>query len=304
MDMTSGMAGGSMLDLAGLLQNSMRGNEDGFLGGSNSILLLFILILFGGWGNNRWGNGNGAAPLTNDAAITGAIDAAIQKARADGLSDKVVLEAVNGNGLAISQLATTLNADINSVRDSLCALNSGVAKVSADIGLSTQQTINAIQTGNMTLMQQLASCCCDIRESLAEGFNSVKIQNMEQTNTLSDRLQVGISAVNQKIDDQTAQMVAGFQSVKDMFTQNKIDTMQAKITQLENDASNSAQTFALNTYVNNALAPIIAQLNALTNAVPPRPVPSYPVAGAYSCAYNSGSVNTGCGCGCGNTFGA
>lgn len=303
MDMASGMAGGSMLDLAGLLQNSIRGNEDGFLGGSNGILLLFILILFGGWGNNRWGNGNGAMPLTNDAAITGAIDAAIQKARADGLSDKVVLEAVNGNGLAISQLATTLNTDINSVRDSLCALNSGVAKVSADIGLSTQQTINAIQTGNMTLMQQLASCCCDIRESLAEGFNSVKIQNMEQTNTLSDRLQVGVSAINQKIDNQTAQMVAGFQSVKDMFVQNKIDTMQAKITQLENDASNSAQTFALNTYVNNALAPIIAQLNALTNAVPPRPVPSYPVAGAYSCAYNSGSVHTGCGCGT-STFGS
>lgn len=246
---------------------------------------------------------NGAMPLTNDAAITGAIDAAIQKARADGLSDKVVLEAINGNGLAISQLATTLNADINSVRDSLCALNSGVAKISADIGLSTQQTINAIQTGNMTLMQQLASCCCDIRESLTEGFNSVKIQNMEQTNTLSDRLQVGISAVNQKIDNQTAQMVAGFQSVKDMFVQNKIDTMQAKITQLENDASNNAQTFALNSYVNNALAPIIAQLNALTNAVPPRPVPSYPVAGAYSCAYNSGSVHTGCGCGT-STFGS
>lgn len=299
MDMTSG---GSMLDLAGLLQNSMRNNEDGFLGESNGILLLFILILFGGWGGNRWGN-NGAMPLTNDAAITGAIDAAIQKARADGLSDKVVLEAVNGNGLAISQLATTLNADINSVRDSLCALNSGVAKISADIGLSTQQTINAVQTGNMTLMQQLASCCCDIRESLTEGFNSVKIQNMEQTNTLSDRLQVGITAVNQKIDNQTAQMVAGFQSVKDMFVQNKIDTMQAKITQLENDASNNSQTFALNSYVNNALAPIIAQLNALTNAVPPRPVPSYPVAGAYSCAYNSGSVNAGCGCG-NNTFGA
>lgn len=299
MDMTSG---GSMLDLAGLLQNSMRNNEDGFLGGNNGILLLFILILFGGWGGNRWGN-NGAAPLTNDAAITGAIDAAIQKARADGLSDKVVLEAVNGNGLAISQLATTLNADINSIRDSLCTLNSGVAKISADIGLSAQQIINAIQTGNMTLMQQLASCCCDIRESLAEGFNSVKIQNMEQTNTLSDRLQVGISAVNQKIDNQTAQMVAGFQSVKDMFVQNKIDTMQAKITQLENDASNNSQTFALNAYVNNALAPIIAQLNALTNAVPPRPVPSYPVAGAYSCAYNSGSAQTGCGCGT-NTFGS
>ena len=291
---------GSGLDFANFVNSAM--NRDDGMFGNNSLLWLFIMILFFGvGGNGLWGNRNNTT--ATDVAVGEAVQKAVAEARADGLSDQVIIDAVKGNGAAINQLATTLNADINSVRDSLCALNSGVAKISADIGLSTQQTINAIQTGNMTLMQQLASCCCDIRESLTEGFNSVKIQNMEQTNTLSDRLQVGISAVNQKIDNQTAQMVAGFQSVKDMFVQNKIDTMQAKITQLENDASNNAQTFALNSYVNNALAPIIAQLNALTNAVPPRPVPSYPVAGAYSCAYNSGSVHTGCGCGT-STFGS
>ena len=50
MDMTNGMAGGSMLDLAGLLQNSVKGNNNGWLGGNGdgSFLLLFLLILFGG----------------------------------------------------------------------------------------------------------------------------------------------------------------------------------------------------------------------------------------------------------------
>lgn len=53
MDMTNGMAGGSMLDLAGLLQNSMRRNDgDGIFGG-DGFILLFLLILFGGWGR-KW----------------------------------------------------------------------------------------------------------------------------------------------------------------------------------------------------------------------------------------------------------
>lgn len=159
MDMTNGMAGGSMLDLAGLLQNSVKGNNDGWLGGNGdgSFLLLFLLILFGGWGNG-FGNRGQAGQLTNDAAVTGAVDAAIQRARADGISDSMLMDAIRGNQTAIQTLATTFNTDISNVQQSLCALNGGIDKLSGQIGLSGQQVINAIQTGNMSLMQQLMNC--------------------------------------------------------------------------------------------------------------------------------------------------
>lgn len=285
MDMTNGMAGGSMLDLAGLLQNSVKGNNNGWLGGNGdgSFLLLFLLILFGGWGNG-FSNRGQASQFTNDAAVTGAVDAAIQKARADGVSDSMLMDAIKGNQSAIQTLATTFNTDINAVQQALCALNGGLDKISGQIGLSGQQVINAIQTGNMNIIQQLMNCCCETKALILEQANATRMATMEQTNTLSDRMRTGFAETHQLIDTQTAQMVAGFQSIKDMFTQNKIDTLQATVNQLQNNANNSAQTAYLQNYINSQLAPVQATVNSISGRVPNVPQPAYIV-----------STNTGCG---------
>lgn len=287
--------GGSSLDLATLLQNSVRRNDgDGMFGG-DGFLLLFILLLFGG-GNWGWGN-RGAGNLTNDAAITGALDAAIQKARADGLGEQAIMDAIRGNQTAIQTLATTFNTDIGNVQQALCALNGGIDKLSGQIGLSGQQVINAIQTGNMGLTQQLMSCCCDVKSLVLEQGNNTRMATMEQTNTLSDRMRTGFAETHQLIDTQTAQMVAGFQSIKDMFTQNKIDTLQATVTQLQNNANNSAQTAYLQNYINSQVAPIQATVNAITNKIPGNPVPAYLVNTNTSCGANYAyGWNNGCGC--------
>ena len=294
MDMTNGMAGGSMLDLAGLLQNSMRRNDGDDLFGGDGFLLLFLLILFGGWGGNGWNRGQ-AGQLTNDAAVTGAVDAAIQRARADGISDSMIMDAIKGNQTAIQTLATTFNTDIGNVQQALCALNGGIDKLSGQIGLSGQQVINAIQTGNMSLTQQLMSCCCDVKSLVLEQGNNTRMATMEQTNTLSDRMRTGFAETHQLIDTQTAQMVAGFQSIKDMFTQNKIDTLQATVNQLQNNANNSAQTAYLQNYINSQLAPIQNTVNTITNKIPGNPVPAYLVNTNTSCGANYAYGN-GCGC--------
>ena len=159
MDMTNGMAGGSMLDLADLLQNSVKGNNNGWLGGNGdgSFLLLFLLILFGGWGNG-YGNRGQAGQLTNDRAVAETVDAAIQKARADGLSDQVIIEAVKGNGTAINQLATTLNCDMNSIKTVLGSLDKSILQVGNQLGMSTQQIINAVQSGNCETTRAIENC--------------------------------------------------------------------------------------------------------------------------------------------------
>ena len=79
MDMNTSM--GSGLDFATFMNSALRNNGDDMWGGNNGLLWIFLLILLGGGG---WNFGNRAGNLTNDAAITGALDAAIQKARADG----------------------------------------------------------------------------------------------------------------------------------------------------------------------------------------------------------------------------
>lgn len=291
MDMNTSM--GSGLDFATFMNSALRNNDDGMWGSNGGLLWIFILLLFGG---GNWGFGNrGTGNLTNDAAITGALDAAIQKARADGLGEQTILDAVRGNQTAIQTLATTFNTDIGNVQQALCALNGGIDKLSGQIGLSGQQVINAIQTGNMSLTQQLMSCCCDVKSLVLEQGNNTRMATMEQTNTLSDRMRTGFAETHQLIDTQTAQMVAGFQSIKDMFTQNKIDTLQATVTELQNNANNSAQTAYLQNYVNSQLAPIQNTVNTITNKIPGNPVPAYLVNTNTSCGANYAYGN-GCGC--------
>ena len=290
MDMNTSM--GSGLDFATFMNSALRNNGDDMWGGNNGLLWIFLLILLGGGG---WNFSNRAGYLTNDAAVTGAIDAAIQKARADGLGEQAIMDAIRGNQTAIQTLATTFNTDIGNVQQALCALNGGIDKLSGQIGLSGQQVINAIQTGNMSLTQQLMSCCCDIKSLVLEQENNVRMATMEQTNTLSDRMRTGFAETHQLIDSQTAQMVAGFQSIKDMFTQNKIDTLQATINQLQNNANNSAQTAYLQNYINSQLASIQNTVNTITNKIPGNPVPAYLVNTNTSCGANYAYGN-GCGC--------
>ena len=147
---------GSGLDFATFMNSALRnGNcSDNMWGGQNALLWIFLLLLFG-WGGNGYGNRGQAV---NDRAVTETVDAAIQKARADGLSDQAILDAIRGNQTAIQTLATTFNTDINAVQQALCALNGGLDKISGQIGLSGQQVINAIQTGNMNIVQQLMNC--------------------------------------------------------------------------------------------------------------------------------------------------
>ena len=291
MDMNTSM--GSGLDFATFMNSALRNNGDDMWCGNNGLLWIFLLILLGGGG---WNFGNRAGNLTNDAAVTGAIDAAIQKARADGLGEQAIMDAIRGNQTAIQTLATTFNTDIGNVQQALCALNGGIDKLSGQIGLSGQQVINAIQTGNMSLTQQLMSCCCDIKSLVLEQENNVRMATMEQTNTLSDRMRTGFAETHQLIDSQTAQMVAGFQSIKDMFTQNKIDTLQATVNQLQNNANNSAQTAYLQNYVNSQVAPIQTSVNTLLNRVSPPPVPAVVVgsSNAYGANNYAYSWNNGC----------
>lgn len=296
MDMNSMNSMGSGLDFATFMNSALRNNDDGVWGGNGGLLWIFLLILFGGWGNG-FNNRGQAGQLTNDAAITGAVDAAIQRARADGISDSMLMEAVKGNQTVIQTLANTFNTDISNVQQSLCALNGGIDKLSGQIGLSGQQVINAIQMGNMNLVQQLMSCCCDTKTLITQQAHETQLATMEQTNTLSDRMQTGFSDIRQIIDNQTAQMTAGFQGIKDMFTQNKIDSLQAEVNRLQANANNSTQTAYLQNYINSQIAPMQTTINNINSRIPQIPNPAYLINTNTGCGANYGyGCNSGCGC--------
>ena len=134
---------------------------------------------------------------------------------------------------------------------------------------------------------------------------------MEQTNALTGVMNAGFSLLGNKIDAQTQTMLNSFQGIKDYLTNEKIESLQHTVTQMENAANNANQTLAFRAAIDAATTPIYNQVTSIANRVPPTPVPAYP-APQYATGYAFGVIPTNncnatwtnnCGCGC-NTFGA
>lgn len=117
-------------------------NNSGFGGEGGWFMWVIFLLIFTGWGGNGfgWGNQNGNLPnmINNDAGR------------------ELLMSAIQGNGNAIGQLATTLNCDIKQINSTLQAM-------------ATQ-----LQNSNSQLASQLAQCCCDNKMAICQQTNTLQ----------------------------------------------------------------------------------------------------------------------------------
>ena len=304
------MMGNGSLDLATFIntavdRGSRSGSGSGWGDGEGGFLwILLVLLLGGAWGNGGgWGGGRGGAM----GGAAESVDRAVAQARADGLSDQVVIDAIRGNGTAISQLASTLNCSVSAIQNAICGIDKSILQVSNQVGMSSMEIVNAIQAGNCQLTAQIADCCCKTQNAILTQGYETRIQNMEQTNALTGVMNAGFNLLGNKIDAQTQTMLNSFQGIKDYLTNEKIESLQHTVTQMENAANNANQTLAFRAAIDAATTPIYNQVNSIANRVPPLPVPAYP---APQCAtgYAFGVIPTNncnatwtnnCGCGCG-----
>ena len=126
----------------------MLGNNNGFFGnnGFESIIALIIVAAifgngnfgFGGWGNN---GANGANVIASTA------------------EREMLLSAIQRNGVDLSQLASSINCSVGRVHDAIGDVSTQLCNLAGQNGLSFQQTINAIQSGNAAISTQLCNCC-------------------------------------------------------------------------------------------------------------------------------------------------
>lgn len=209
--------------LALMNNNGMGGN------GGWWIWIIFLAFMWGGWGGRGgfggYDNGTGflASQLNND------------------YGRDVLLQAINGNANAIGQLATTLHCDVNQIQSTLCSLSNAV-------GLSGQQIINAVQTGDASIAAQIASCCCDTKQLITTQGYENRLATVDQTATI-----VG------KIDAQTTLINDKFCQLEMRELQHTIDALRDEKLALQNNISQRAQ----NEYIASSLFPISTALTEL-----------------------------------------
>lgn len=292
-----GTGGGSKLDITALLPGMFGGNRldpnlllalnngyqnQGMWGGAGMWWIWIFLFAF--LGRNGWGGfgGNGFGDGCNNCN-------ALPWALNGDAGRELLMNAIQGNGNAIGQLATTLNCDIKSLENSLCNLQSLIQGVGNQVGLTGQQIINNSQNIGCQLGAQLAQCCCDIKTTVERQGYEGRIATIQQTDDIKADANTKFNIVSAKIDAQTQLLTEKFNELEKRELQNRNQDLRDRVQTLEFAASQQLQTRNL-----------IDQLR-------PCPIPAYPSCSPYQ-AYNWGAFfnngcgcgnNNGCGCGCG-----
>lgn len=227
--------------------------ENGGNSGTNDFLLGSMMN--GGMGGGMWNNPiwaivflaalrNGGIFGGNGSDCNGQLSQ-IQATLNTNQGNTLLMDAIKGNGTAITQLASTIGCNHNAVVAAINAVQSAISNVGNQVGMSGLQTINAIQQGNMQLAQQLSQCCCD-NKLLACQNHGATIARIDQ---LANGITQGFSATAYATQQQTCDILnAG----KDN-TQRIIDTLnqhwQADLAQRYNDARLELSQKAQNEYL-------------------------------------------------------
>jgi hypothetical protein len=260
--------------------NGLAGGALGFLLG-----LVFGNGGFGNWGGFNGGNGAAAASLGAQATAYNNTD--------------LLMNAINGTDADIRALATMSNSDFDSMKTALATLNAGLVNVGSQIGMSSLQVVNAIQSGNASLAAQLCQCCCENRLLTTQQGYEARIQTIEQTNQLGAQADRNAKAITDAIAAQTVAMNDGFCAIKERELQSKIDTQSEIITQLRGQIDNANQT----AQIAAMLAPIKSEVDSI-KASQPNTVPvQWPnLVAVNNTPYSGGFYGYGYGYGNGGSY--
>lgn len=224
--------------LMGLLSGN---NNGGFFGnnGFESIIALIIVAAIFGNGNFGFGGNNN---------------------HANNAEREMLMSAIQRNGTDLSQLAQSLNCSVGRINDAVNAVASQICNLSGQLGMSSQQIINSIQSGDCQLANQIASCCCTIQKEIANsnaittrGFADVGYALRDQT-----------CNIEKAIAASTSQILEGQRAAEMRDMQDKLDALREKNAQqavILNNAQQTAQFQAM-------LAPIAEDLASIKCKLP------------------------------------
>ena len=290
----NGVCGGGMAPLiASLCQNRgvdpnlmaalMNNNRNGWDGMGAWWIIILLIFGWGGFGNGFGGGFNGRGTAQGLADLGNLVN--------NDAGRDLIMQAIQGNATAISQLASTVHCDVNALQGAIQNVSTQMCNLGNTLGLGQRDIIAAMQNGNTTIMSKLCDCCCENRLAICQQTNTLQ----SAINTVNTGMERGFSETNYAFADQTCQLKSEINALKqyvgDQFcalkereSQREIQNLRDQVQAYQLSASQQAQT-----------ANLVAQLR-------PCPSPAYVVPNPFGCGCNNNPYNNGCGCynnGCG-----
>jgi hypothetical protein len=163
---------------------------------TNPWMYLVMMTLFAnggfGFGGNRGGVSPGAAAL--DIETQNKLSS-LQAQINDNNNNQWAREAIQGNTFAISQLSQNLGVNYNALTAAIGTVKDSIFQLGAQNGMGFAGVTNAINLGNLNLIQQLKDCCCGLKTQILEQGYQGRIETINQTNELKDsqRIENGLT---------------------------------------------------------------------------------------------------------------
>lgn len=206
---------------------------NGGMNGNNFIWILFLLM-FGWGGYGGFGGGFGGFGGQGTGFLSNQLN--------NDAGRELLLQAIQGNGNALGQLATTLNCDINSVQTAINSVQAAIQNVGSQVGTTGLQVVNAIQAGDAALASQFAQCCCENKLLVTEQGYQAQLRTLEQTNQLGRQADSNTRSITDAISAQTVMISDGFCKIRERELQSKVDSLLADNAVLRSTISENRQT--------------------------------------------------------------
>ena len=286
-------------DVNSLLPLLMMSN--GGMNGGGWMWIIFLFFLYplmrnGGLFGNAGGYGNGClGPLANMVNNNDGRD--------------LIMQAINGNGAAVQRLATMFGAKVDMIQAAISQVNNAITQVGCKIDSSTGALLNAGTQNTMTLAQQLANCCCNLKTMISDTAHQSQLETLRQTDTIKESVNGvgnavtrGFADVGYALRDQTCNLEKSIDSVGDRVIA-KLDAtekaaMQDKINSLQTQLTTEHQSGVIAQQIAAAVNPIAAAVQEIkcaqpqTVTVPYQPFQAIPNCVAYQYGmYNNNSLN-------------
>lgn len=149
---------------------------------NNPWMYLVMLALFGGGGfgfGNRGVGMNGVLDMETQNKLN-----SLQAQINDNNNNQWAREAIQGNTFAISQLAQSLGVDYNALQGAINGVVLAINQLGTQNGMGFAGVTNAINLGNLNIIQQLKDCCCATQKQILEQGYQGRIETINQTNDL------------------------------------------------------------------------------------------------------------------------
>lgn len=202
----------------------------------------FIYLVWMMFAQRMWGNDKNNAQIAQNVELQNQIQS-LRSQIADNQNSNMIMDAIKGNGCAINQLAANMNCDFNALNGAICDVRQGISTLSGQVGYSAEKVINAINLGDMNLVQQLKDCCCQTQQNIIKmGY-----ENQLGQKDIVNQMQQGFSYTNTGLERgfsnvgfQMSQMACDLKTNANANTQRIVDVLnnhwQQDLQQRYNDA--------------------------------------------------------------------